>query len=265
MANGALSFDANSLQTFDRTTRVGIITDNIDYASIPTKNLSIFPLAHSNASAIPFHNYPSKAITVTGTIVGSSESDLDSRLDSFRGFLRGTNKNLDINTNGSTRRYIATVNALTITVSENKKYATFQIEFICTIPFGVDTTPTTALNGTGRTAAAYSDAYTFLGTAPSQLPIVTITLTAVSSTGSQQLFWGNQDTGQSITLTRSNWAAGDVIVIDCGAKTVTVNGVVADFVGAFPEFVPGSRTMVYGDSFTSRTMTENVVYNVRYL
>lgn len=261
---GAVLFNTNSLQTFDYTTRVGILTDNIDYASLPQKVVNMYALAHANASTIPFINYPSKSIKITGTIVGSTPSDLDARLDSFRAILSAKDKNLDITTNGVARRFTATVNTISITISQNKKYATFSIEFICIIPFGSDTSTTTALTAAGRTLNSYTDNYTFLGSAPVQLPKVTITLTAVSATGSQQMYWGNSGTGQSIIITR-NWTTGDVVVIDCDQRTVTVNGVPVDYAGAFPEFVPGGGSMIYGDTFNSRTMTENVVYYKRYL
>ncbi len=262
---GAILFDTNNLQTFNRSAFTGIITNSIDYASIAQKNLSTYALAHANMSAIPFLNYPSKLIKIKGAVAGSSPSDLDSRLDTFRSYFLGKNKNLDIETNGATRRFIATSVSVNITVSENKKFATFEIDFLCIIPFGQDTATTTALNGTGRTLSGYTDNYTFLGTAPFLLPKITITLTAVSSSGSQQLFWGNNDNGQSIVITRTNWTAGDVVVIDVDQKTVTVNGLPADYTGAFPEFSPGLHGMIYGDTFTSRTMTENVVYYKRYL
>lgn len=263
--DGSIAFNANSLQTFDRVARVGIITDHIDNESSPDKDLTIYGIAHSNQSTIPNENSPSKTITITGTIVSDTPNNLSTLLNTFRGYFNGKDKNLDIGYGGIVRRYIATAKPPQITRSENKKYATFTIVFICTIPFGTDTTATVALNGTARTSATYTDTYTWLGSAPLQLPIVTITLTAVSATGPQQMFWGNSDTGQSLTITRSGWANGDVVVFDCVNKQITVNGVPFDFTGAFPEFTPGSHPMVYGDSFTSRTMTENVSYYVRNL
>ncbi|WP_438980185.1 phage distal tail protein [Polynucleobacter sp.] len=264
--DGNISFDSNSLQTYSRSTGIGIITDDIDLDSLADKVLNVLGLAHQNASTIPFINYPSKTIPVTGTIASTSATALDTLLDTFRGYLTGKDKNLDIVYKGSTRRFIATVSGLTIKRSENKKYARFAINFFCTIPFGVNTTDTTALSATGRTLASYTDAHTFLGNAPYQLPVATITLTAVSSTGSQQLFWGNADTGQGITITRSNWTAGDVIVIDVASpsRPVTVNGVAVDFVGAFPEFTPGAHNMNYADSFTSRTFSISVLYKPRW-
>lgn len=265
---GAITYNSNSLQTFSPATNTGIITDDIDLDSLADRDLSVFQLAHANASSIPFGNWTGRTIPVTGTIVAATSLALDTLLDTFRGYFTGKDKNLDIDYKGVTRRYIATVNGLSIKRSKNKRMATFSINFLCTIPFGVDTSDTTALNATGRTAAVYSDVHTFVGTAPNQLPVITITLTAVSATGSQQLFFSNNDTGQGIVITRSGWTAGDVIVIDCSDPTnqkVTLNGSPIDFTGAFPEFSPGSHTMTYADSFTSRTMSESVVYKARYM
>lgn len=263
--DGTISYDSNSLQTYNRVTQVGVIVDNIDVLGIPQKVINMVALAHANASTIPFISYPTRTIVVTGTIVGSSSADLDSRIDTFKGYFNGVDKNLDIGYSTGTRRFIATASALPPVRSANNRYATFTLTFVCTNPFGVNTSATVALNQTGRTLATYSDTYTWLGNSPFQLPVVTLTLTAVSSTGSQQLFWGNGDTGQAITITRSTWATGDVVVIDCVNKSVTVNGLPYDYVGAFPEFTNASHVMVYGDSFTSRTLTENVSYNVRWL
>lgn len=401
--DGSISFDSNSLQTYDRETGVGIITDNIDLDSLPTKSLNLMGLAHANRSTIPFINYPSKTIPITGTVISDTPSNLSALLDTFRSYFNGQDKNLDIGYKGSTRRYTATVNSLDITLSSNKKYAKFALGFICTLPFGVDTSPTVALNAAGRTNALYTDAYTWLGTAPSQLPIATITLSQVSSTdgtemvtnggfetdltgwstytgtatrvttqhhsgsaslkyvneaalngdnygtliydlttltaGKQylasawlkggaggevvqigilgitknitlttgwqkvsivfnasgdfdelyfnavspasgtwylddvsimaqietQLFWGNDDTGQGITVTSSLWQDGDIVVIDCANLSVSINGQEVDYLGAFPSFTPGAHNMTYSDSFASRTMTENIAYNKRYL
>lgn len=257
MAGTTISFDTNSLQT------ASILTDTIDMESIPVKDAQMYALSHANYSKIPFVSYPSRSVTVSGTIFGSSITNLDSLLDAFRGYFIGADRNLDIGYNGGTRRFIATVNTLKITRPGGLAFAKFSIEFICTQPFGMDTATTPALTGTGRTLASYSDAYTFLGTAPSQLPIVTITLTAITGT-TASIQWGNGGNGQAIFVQRT-WTAADVLIIDCVNRAVTVNGTPVAFSGAFPEFNPGGQSMQYVDSFTTRTFTIGVAYTVRYL
>ena len=257
MATG-ITFDSNSLQTSS------ILTANIEHESISEKDAKLYAMAHANSSKIPFVSYPSRKIKVSGKIIGSGVSNLDSLLDTFRSYFRGQDKNLDIDYAGSTRRYIATLNGLAIDRPGGLQYANFEAEFVCTQPFGRNTATTSALSAAGRTAAAYVDLHTFLGTAPYQLPVITITITAVTG-GTGSVVFANSANSQGITITGQTFVAADIIEIDCINKTVKKNGALIDFVGAFPEFPPGSQSMTYSDGFTTRTFTISVTYYPMYL
>lgn len=254
MAIGSVSFDSNSLQT------ANILTQDIDHASLPTKNASPFAISHANRSTIPYINYSSKQITISGEINGSNITDLDARIDSFKSYFNGANKNLDIGYNSGTRRYIGTVTDIQIQRPGGLAYASFSVTIFCIYPFGMDISTTTAITATGRTLSTFSDNFTIAATAPYQLTIATFTLTAVSSTGLQTMTYGNAAAGQQISIARSNWAVSDVVVIDSTTSTVTVNGALFDFAGGFPQFGTGSQTATYGDTFTSRTFNELVIY-----
>lgn len=262
--DGSISYDSNSLQSYSPSTDVGIITNEINHTDIPDADLAIYRLAHANRSTIVNTNYPAKKITIAGIIKGNSAADIDSRIDTFKGYFRNKDKNLDITYGSGTRRYIATKNGVSIVHGKNNHYAQFEVEFVCIIPFGQDTSNSTALNATGRTAANYSDGHTFIGTAPAQQPVFTYTLTAVTGSTSKSVVFGNNATGQQITVTRT-WANSDVLEIDVYSKTVKVNGNNVEFTGAFPEFDEGSGTIDYSDNFTTRTFSINVVYKAQYL
>lgn len=261
---GALSYDSNSLQTYSPTTHVGIITEEPSFSDIPTKDMPMFALANSNRSVLTNIDYPTKAITLVGSIVGSSIADLDSRVDSFKAFFRGKDKNLDINYNGATRRFIATANAISVVRKGKQLFARFTVQLVCTEPFGMDTSDTTALNATGRTSDSYADLYTFLGTAPYQLPVITIEINSVTG-GDTYLSFANANTGQSVNITGVTFQAGDVLVIDCYERTVTLNGEPQDYTGAIPEFEPGNASFNYVDGFTTRNFDINIVYKKLYL
>jgi len=253
-----VTFDGNDLQTDS------ILTAEIDHASIPVKDAKLYSLAHANRSAIPYVSYPSRSIKLSGKIIGTSIADLDSKLDTFRAYFRGTDKNLDIDYNGSTRRYIATLNGLSIDRPGGLAFANYSAEFLCTEPFGRNTSATTALSASNRTSNSYTDTHTFLGTAPYQLPVITITIDSVTG-GTGYLNFGNSANGQSITITDQTFAAADVIEIDCENKTVKKNGVEIDFIGAFPEFEPGSQDFSYSDGFTTRQFDITVTYYPMWL
>lgn len=261
---GAITYDSNSLQTYSQSALVGIITNGIEHTNLPAKDAALFGLANTDSSVIPYVGYPSKAITITGVIAGSTSANLDSRIDSFKAYFLGKDKNLDIEYNGSTRRYIATVNTIGINRQQKALWATFQIEFICTLPFGKNTSATTALTASGRTSSGYTDAYTFLGSAPFQLPLITITYSAVTG-GASYVSFGNNGNGQGITITDQTWVASDVLEIDVANRTVKKNGVEIDFLGAFPEFAPGAQNFSYSDGFTTRTFGITVTYSPMWL
>lgn len=261
--NGVASFDSNSLNTYTAASQVGILVSAIDHTSLPVKDAAMLGLANTNASVIPYIGYPTKSIVISGAIVGSTQANLDTRIDSFKAFFNGKDKNLDITYGSNTRRYIATANRITVTRQQKALWATFQIEFICTQPFGRDTSATSALNASGRTASSYNDNHVFVGSAPFQLPLITITYSAVSG-GTGYVSFGNNGNGQGITITDQTWAAADVLEIDCQNKTVKKNGVEIDFLGAFPEFPPGSQNFNYSDGFTTRTFAITVTYYPMY-
>lgn len=253
-------FNGNSLQTSQ------ILLSQIDgVADFPTLNVSIYPVDHANRSAIPFESFPSRPIKLIGQLyAGGSISGLDSLIDTFKGYLLGIDKNLDVDYAGGTRRFVATLNKCAIARPNWLGFANFTIEFVCSQPFGQNTATTTALSAAGRTAANYTDSHTFVGTAPYQLPVTTITFTALTGGTGATVSFGNAGNGQGINITRT-WLTGDVLVIDCTLKTVTVNGIQVNFVGAFPEFPPGSQSMQYTDSLTTRTFTISSVYFPGYL
>jgi hypothetical protein len=261
---GALTFDSNNLQTYSPTTNVGILTNSIEHTNLPDKDAALFALANTNASTIPYVGYPSRRVSIGGVIKGSTQADIDSRIDTFKGYFRGKDKNLDITYGSSTRRYIATVNTINIVRQQKSLFATFAIEFICTQPFGRNTSATTALTASGRTSATYTDSYTFLGSAPLQLPLITITYSAVSG-GASYVSFGNNANGQGITITDQTWVASDVLEIDVANRTVKKNGTEIDFLGAFPEFEPGAQNFSYSDGFTTRTFAITVTYSQMWL
>lgn len=261
---GAITFDTNSLQTYDKATDVGILTNSINHASIPEKIATLYQVASANKSAIPSVTYPSKSISVSGVIKGSSQSDLDSRLDTFKGYFRGKEKNLDINHAGSTRRYIATVNTLSVPEQAGALlWAPFTIEFICTDPFGRDITATEIADVSNHTTASYNMAPTIGGTAPSQLPIFTIAINSITGSG-DFISISNDDNDQSIVIFGQSIANGDVIIIDCEEREVTINGTEVDYSGIFLELDPGGRSLTLTDGFDTRDIDILAEYYKRY-
>lgn len=255
----AVSFDGNDLQTSS------IITSKIN-KGFPDKSLSLFPIARSNRSLISATNYPSRKITISGKLIAQSIPAMDALEDTFKSYFRDTDSNLDFGHNGGTRRFIATVNGLSVDRPDGLQYADFAIEFICTNPFGIDTAATSLLSATGRTAQTYTDNLAIGGTAPLQYPTITYTITSVTGGTNGTISFGNPANGQQISITRS-FIAGDQVIIDCNplTRSVKVNGTDVDFTGAFIEYDPATQQITYADSFTTRNFSIDINHVKHYL
>ena len=59
--------------------------------------------------------------------------------------------------------------------------------------------------------------------------------------------------------------AGDVIIIDCANRTVTINDEEVDYFGTFLELEPGANSITYTDGFTTRNVDVSGVYTKRWL
>jgi hypothetical protein len=258
MDGTSISFDSHSLQTSS------IIPQGIDHFSGPTKKMSMYGIAHANYSAIPFLNYPSKTIVVSGRLDADSITGLDALIDTFKSYFTGKDKNLDIGYNGSTRRYICTPESPQIDRPGGLAWANFSVTFDCTYPFGRDTSTSSLLSASSRTGAIYNDTITVSGTAPFQYPLITITYTSITGGSNVSVVVGNNANGQTLTITRT-WATNDVLVIDVLNKTATVNSSLVDFTGAFPEFPPGTQSMSYSDGFTARSFDISITYYPMWL
>ena len=263
--NGDISFNTNNLQTYNPSTKVGIITNLIEHTSLPDKVATLYAMADANGSTIPSINYPTKKITIGGSIVGSTQADLDSRIDTFKGYFNGKEKNLDIAYGSSTRRYVATANAVSVIRKQKALFATFQIEFICTNPFGLDTSTTNLWTAkTGFTSATFTETPTVGGSAPYQLPIITITINSLTGAGDYVQI-SNDNNNQEMLIYGLGLSASDVIIIDCSQRTVTVNGTEVDYYGTFLELEPGANSITYTDGFTTRNVDVSAVYTKRWL
>lgn len=264
--NGDVSFNSNDLQTYDPATDTGIITNVIDHTDGPDMVMGLYGLADADGSSIPAINYPSKPIALAGAIKGSSQADLDDRIDTFKGYLTGKDKNLDLAYgSGGTRRYIATAGTPKIQRRQNSYIALFQVPITCTNPFGLDTSASTLFaTHTGSTVATFTETPTVGGNAPFQLPIFTITLTAITGAGDYVLI-SNDNNNQEILIYGMGLVNGDVLVIDCEQRIVTLNGDEIDYSGTFLELEPGANSITYTDGFTTRTVTVAASYTKRWL
>jgi len=225
-----------------------IITGSIDDGGTPERVLPIFNLVRGGGSVITSSNYYTKSIKVTGKIIDSSVANLEARIDAFHAALSEKDKNLDIAYGSSTRRYIATPAKVSVVRPVRASpWANFEIDFLCT-ELGKDTSVTALLTNEVVTTNSFIEPITVGGSSPEQFLRIEITITDVTPSTTNTVSVRNDTTGQQIDIFRG-WADGEVLEIDTLNKTVTVDGEVVDYSGAFPVFSPGAHDLVIETDF----------------
>lgn len=257
MAGTTLTFAGNNLQTSN------IITAEIDHHGIPFKDAVMYPLAHSNRSALPYINYPHKVITIRGKLSYSTLALLDAAIDTFKGYFNTEDGNLDIGYSGGTRRYIATAVSVNIDRPGGLAWANFEVIFHCIYPFGRATTATTFASEDNITNATDSWTHTVIGSAPYQLPVIAMAFDSVTD-GDAFVRFTNNANGQGITVIGQTFEAADELVIDSYNRKVTLNSAEIDFIGAFMELSPGSTQINYADGFSARQFDIDIEYYPLY-
>jgi len=263
--DGSVTYNTNSLQTFDPLTRVGINTNQILHTDIPDSIAQMYIIANSNDSVVPDEEFPSKVISLRGTIHGSTQANLDDRIDIFKGYFATRNVNLDISYGSGTRRYTAMKsNSVGIERQDRALFAKYSVELLCK-PFGFNTTASNLWTAkTGFTAATFSETPTITGNAPIQLPVFTITINAFTGTADYVQI-SNDENNQEILLFGLGLIATDIIVIDSNLRTVTVNGLEVDYIGTFITLEPGAASITYTDGFATRNVDVAGQYTPRWL
>ena len=233
----AVVFDSTTL------TNATYLPSSVKHESVAERIVSSLPLAREDGEVLISERYGKKIIRVQGTLVGSSQADLESKIDTFTELFSRPEKNLDIDWNSGTRRYVATCVRHEFDRDHfHISIVPWSAEFVVLSGEGKDTSETTLLNEVVvATSTPGTGSFTFAGSKP---PKPRITLKGANFDALiRGLEYLNTDTGEKIVVTKNNgnWGSDSTTIIDCAAKTVTNNvGVsaqtAANFYGAFPQF-----------------------------
>lgn len=242
----AISYESNSLQDN------GIVTSNIIFSPLP-RNIIKSYIAGRSKSRFFDDGYPERTIKVSGSFTADSQLAAQQLEDTLRGYLVGTDGQLDIEQAGATRRYVATPNYVEIDRPGGLLFGLFSVDFECSIPFGRDTSSTSLATATAYTSATKTTAVTIGGTAEYQHLVLEVTINSGTGLSGETITLGNGLNGQEISVTRT-WSALDVLLVDSYNNVVTVNGDEVAFTGALPIFNTGSGSVTYADTFTTRNI-----------
>ncbi len=229
---GSIKFDSTEILNTTYVPRF------VKHESTADREIVTLPITRSNGSVKISARYAEKIITIQGILIGTSAADLESKIDAFKELFSRQDKNLDIDWNGSTRRYVATCKRHDFDRDHfNISYVPWSAEFLVPLGIGTDSSETSIYDSSGIGATA-STTLTFAGSAQPR-PIFTIDMTTAGSAQVIQLL--NNDTGQFIKID-GPYANSDQIIVDCLAMTVKKNGTSINFRGLFPNFYIGANS-----------------------
>jgi len=214
----------------------------VKHESIPKREVSALQLARDDGAVFISEKYGSKIITVIGKLTADSRSELETAIDTFKKLFSGVEKNLDIEWEGGTRRYIATC----LEHNFNRDYfhdlfVPWSAQFLVVKGIGKATSETEAINNYGfRPTKART--VSFLGSAK-PLPTITITIGTNWSNAYGIKFENTDKEEETIINYSTGFTEDDEVIIDCEAKKVTLNGDEIEFYRVFPTFDIGSNNI----------------------
>ena len=235
----------------------------------PIPKLTIGEIARRSKSVVSSQFYTDKSIIIKVALDANTRVLVEENKRTLFGMLHGREKDLLVKEAGLLCRYEATYSNYNMLV-QGGSHLEIELIFKLSDQFGYDMTLTTALN-VSNTSGATAQSISFLGNAPTQVPIITLTYSATDATAqtSMDISIGNNLTGQQINIVDTTIAAGvATYIINCQTQTVTKDGVdIMSLVnGTFPEFVPGLENyLTYNDDIITRTVQILATYYKRYV
>ena len=221
------------------------VPKTLKHESAPSRDLTLVDLAKEDGAVLVSEKYGIKRIIITGNIKASTRTGLEDAIDDFKELFSRTEKDLDIDWAGVTRRYVATC----VRHEFNRdfmhiNFVPWMAEFVVASGIGINPTITAAINADTINAAIYTQAdqaLSFSGSAEPK-PIMTFTYSGTwSGKDNQGIEIKNTDTDARVIFTNpSIFANGDILIFDWRTKTVTLNSVEQVWYGVFPSFDIGS-------------------------
>lgn len=241
-----ITFDSVSLVSSPYTIRRFTSDD------VQNRQMFVYGLARQRGASLLNSELKEKTFKMEGTITGTSLANLEANVDTFKELVSRSNKNLDIEYAGGTRRFVATASKINIPRDFfNITFVPFEVEFLCSAGVGTDIT-TTSVAVTGITTLIRTTSVSVLGTISPPMK-TTIDITAATAITKVELLVN----GDKLTLTTSI-TAGMQIIFDEGVLKVTKDGAEVDYTGIFPKFDIGSNS--YTLTFTGTSLTYNLTF-----
>lgn len=256
-----------TFNSVDLTTLVpgnnGIQFWRIDHLDAPDRLLDFQKLARAPGSKLIDDQLDTKIISLYGTLSGTTKALFEANRDLLLSKIQASNAVLRIPVAGANRDFTGTFKRPDLPYKPGGGLAEFTLTFVCTDPLGYLTSATTDVSAVVITTTPSTKTFAAIGGSYYANPTITAVLGSGTGLTNKTMTITNQ-AGNALVISRT-FVAADSIVIDVGAQTVKVNGVLTDYTGTFPTLAVGDTQITYADTLTTRSVTLTVTHKNRYL
>lgn len=235
------------------------IITSLQIASGPTRDFDVRAYPRANGAYVENTEWRENVVTLQGIIKKSTQSLLETEMDTMRKNFAVPAGVLKITHAGVARYYDCYAKGMEGLFATRQGYnitiCPWAIDFVCFNPFARSKDRSYFSNPSAITANITTIEIPYDATAPSESNAYFMVATAGTMS---KLRWENTDTGEAIELTAS-FNDGDYVRIDGEGKVVYLNGIAVDYDGTFPSLDAGKTSMeltITGAGF-SITMSEN--------
>lgn len=247
---------------YDSTELLGAtyIPRYVHHESSPDRIINSIKLARQDGEVIIDDTMAIKYIDIVGVLVGTSASDLETKIDAFKELIARKDKNLDISWAGGTRRYVCrSVEHKFNRDFFNTYHVPYSVRFFVPTGYGKDTSETTALNHSAITATTDTESITFAG---SYKPKARHKITITTRGNADVVRVENVTTGDYMDVDLDGFADGDYFEIDEENQTVKKNGTTnLDYRGKFPSAIIGVNSLKITIMGSGSTADQTQIYN----
>jgi len=253
---------------------VSYITQDTTHDNAPSRVLNSYKVARRDGDKLVNAYYGSKEIILNGYVIGTSQADFESKVDTLKKNLSRIQGTLLITCNGVNRQYNSTTSEVQVKrASDNIDWAPVSIRFLVPDGKGYDTAVT---NVTYAVDTVLSFIGWFVnGGSAEAFPVFTLTINAQVNLTKIEFAGGSSSYGTDGWLTIlgtdtpfGSFQDGDVVVIDFANFTVSVNGTLINFSGSFMRFVKWTSGDIFFNviaTATSRNITVESSFTKAYL
>lgn len=232
----SIQYDSTELQNATYVPRY------VKHETAPERLVNSIKLARQDGEVIIDDTMAVKYIDIAGVLIGTSQSDLETKIDAFKELISRKDKNLDITWAGGTRRYVC--RSLSHRFERdfyNILHVPYVIRFLVPAGYGKDTAETTLLDKSNITATTDTESLTVAG---SYSPKLRHKITTSVRGNADVVRVENTATGDYMDVDLDGFGTNDYLEIDEENQTVKKNGTTnLNYRGKFPAVVIGSNSL----------------------